>query len=130
MIIKFFIFIFAFISGFLTISIFPSINISDLSFFISALILNPVRFFLGMIGFITTILAFSYIIKSLIEGTVLGIKGAPNIRTSLVTDYLLFFAFFLLMRFSVLVTLLLIGFSIVFGMIMADFKNSRSDKGN
>lgn len=130
MIIKLFIFIFAFMCGFFAISVFPSMAIDDLSFFISALILSPVRFFLGMIGFITTIIAFSYIIRSLIAATVRRVKGNPNSGRSLAIDYFLFFTFFLLMKFSVLITLLLVVFSIVFCILTVDLANSRSDEGN
>ncbi|KEF40575.1 hypothetical protein M670_00602 [Schinkia azotoformans MEV2011] len=119
MFIKLFIFLFAFISGFFTISIFPSLTFDDVSFFISALILNPIRFFIGMIAFIMTGLAFSYIVRSLIKS-----------RKTLVIDLFLFFSFFLLMRFSVLLTLLMVVFSIVFGILTVDGRTSRSDEGN
>ncbi len=119
MFIRLFIFIFAFMSGFFTISIFPSMTFDDMSFFISTLILNPVRFFIGMIAFITTVLAFSYIVRSLIQS-----------RKTVVIDLLLFFAFFLLLRYSVLLTLLMVAFSIVFGILTVDGGTSRSDEGN
>lgn len=118
MFIKIFIFLFAFISGFLTISILPSTTFGDLSFFISSLILNPVRFFIGMIAFIATVLAYSHNVRSLIRS-----------RKTFVIDIFLFFSFFLLMKFSVLVTLLLVTFSIVFGILTVnDRSKSRSDE--
>ncbi len=118
MFIKIFTFLFAVISGYLTIFILPSMTFDDLSFFITALILNPVRFFIGMIAFIATVLAFSYIIRSLIES-----------RKTFVIDIVLFFSFLLLMKFSVLVTLLLVVFSIVFGVLTVnDVGKSRSDE--
>ncbi|HHW35974.1 MAG TPA: hypothetical protein GXX18_01515 [Bacillales bacterium] len=119
MFIKFFIFFFAFISGYLTISILPRMTFTDLSFFISALILNPLRFFLGMIGFITTVLALSHFVRSLVQS-----------HKTLVIDIILFLAFFLLIRFSVLVTILLVVFSIVFGILTFGGGNSRSDEGD
>lgn len=118
MFIKIFTFFFAVSSGFLTISILPSMTFDDLSFFITALILNPVRFFVGMIAFIATVLAFSHIIRSLIES-----------RKTFIIDISLFCSFLLLMKFSVLVTLLLVAFSIVFGILTVnDVSKSRSDE--
>lgn len=119
MFIKLFIFLFAFSSGYLTISILPRMTFNDLSFFISALILNPVRFIIGMIAFITTILAFSYFVRSMIKS-----------RKTIVIDIILFLAFFLLIRFSLLVTILLIVFSIIFGILTVGGSNSQSNGGD
>lgn len=118
MFIKIFIFLFAFTSGFLTISLFPAMTYDDLSFFITALILNPLHYFIGMIAFITTVLAFSYIVRSLIKS-----------RKTFAIDIILFLSFFLLMRFSVLLTLLLVIFSFIFGILTVNGGNSRSDEG-
>lgn len=130
MFIKFFVFLFAFINGYLTISIFSGIDFYDRSFFISALILSPVRFFIGMITFTTTFIAFSYIVRSLLEGTIVWINGVSNFSKALRVDYLLFISFLGLMKFSVLITLLLVIFSIIFGILPVDVRNSRTNDGD
>lgn len=122
MLIKIIIWISCYGLGRLTIYFLPMVDLQNVSFFISELIMNPLRFFLGMITLIMTVLLLSVYIKSIIEETysLLMRKKFPSFL--LIYDYSIFFCYLLLSKESVAITALLLVLSVSYGIISVDLK--------
>lgn len=122
MLIKIIIWISCYVLGRITIYFLPKVDLQNLPFFISELIMNPLRFFLGMITLIMTVLLLSVYIKSIIEETysLLMRKNFPSFL--LIYDYSIFFCYLLLSKESVAITALLLVLSVSYGIISVDLK--------
>lgn len=124
MLIKIIIWISCYVLGRLTIYFLPKVDLQNLPFFISELIMNPLRFFLGMITLIMTVLLLSVYIKSIIEETysLLMRKKFPSFL--FIYDYSIFFCYLLLSKESVAITALLLVLSVSYGIISVDLKRN------
>lgn len=124
MINKIIILLLALISGFSTISIFSNIDFDEgLSFAMAELIMNPIRYFTGMFTFIVSTLALATFIRAAIEQTVHFVRKKQALPILLAVDYSAFACYFLLMIKSVWITVMLITFSLMFGIITIDIHN-------
>lgn len=116
----------SYVFGYLTIMFFPNLDLQNLSFFLAEFILNPLRFFLGMITFMITILVFSSFIRSAIEQTYQWIWRKKRLTISLILDYSIGISYFLLLQVSVWLTIIFLIFSSFYGIITADFEQENA----
>lgn len=118
--------LFAVFCGLLTISLLPLHDLNDPSFIMANLILNPVRFFLGMTTFIITVLVLSTFIKSAIEQTFYWMKGESGFHAAIVIDYGSFACYLLFFERSWMITIFLVIFAVIFAVSSLELKKDIS----
>lgn len=120
----------AYVCGLLTIAFFPPTNEDNLSLFISHLIINPFRFFLGTIAFMVTTSALSTMFSSLFEQTYKWLIKKQSFTATLAIDFVSLLCYFFLIKKSLLITMLLLIFALFYGAITADLHDDAADKGD
>lgn len=109
--------LFAFVCGYVAISLLPRANLDNLPYIVSDLIMNPVRFFIGMLAFIMTTSVLSTFVKSAYEQTLYWIMKKQQLTASVAIDYSSIFCYLLLMKKSILIAIFLLIFSLIMGVL-------------
>ena len=118
----------AYVCGLLTISFLLPKNVDNLALFISQLIINPFRFFLGTLAFMVTTIALSTLVSSLLEQTHKWLIKKQCFTRTLAIDYVSLLCYLFLIKKSLLITLLLLISAVFYGIITADLHAERTDR--
>ena len=113
------------VGGYLTILSLPGLDGRTFLSIFSELILNPFRYFLGMVAFIATAFALSSFMKSTIEQTFSLFRKKQKLNASIIIDYSSFCCYLFFIKKSVLITVLLLIFSTIIG--ISAIENKKDD---
>lgn len=112
-----------FICGYYFVSLVPIKSPFVLSEYIAEYLLNPFIFFAIMIFFFIGFLVNAYLIRSAIEETIKLIRGEKIHLIEIFISYSVVGSFYTLFQLGFWQTLVLLSFSLIYGIISLDIKS-------
>ncbi|EIJ78711.1 membrane protein [Bacillus methanolicus PB1] len=119
-----------FICGYLFINWMPIQYPFLISDFFSEFVLDPLEFLVAAIAFLIGLIANGYLFREGIEKTFAFIRRKNVSFYEIAVNYSVIFSFLIMTRYGIWQTIVLFCFSLLYGMISIDYKNTILAKNN